>query len=442
MKIGFVSLGCPRAVSDLEAGLGQLCKTRPVTIVQDPASADLVIVNTCGFIESAKTESLEAIFDVCRLKRTTNVKHVLVAGCLPQRYGNLLLEKIPEVDAYVGTDDYGDLSGIVDKMAGDQKVYSVRRTPGYLPGARTPRYRLTPPHVALVKISEGCRHGCAYCAIPRMRGPQRSRTVASVCQEVRELIATGTASEIDLIGQDTTAFGLDRSSSAELGPLLRRLARIAERQWIRVLYAHPAHLDRSMVSAIADHKQICRYLDIPIEHADEGVLKRMHRKGGRAQIERCLEMLRKGVPGITLRTSVIVGFPGETEKEFKAMADFLRACPFERLGVFKYSREEQTAAYSMKGQVSARVKEERFAILMEQQRWLSRKRNRGFVGTDAEVLIDAVGKNGTYLGRTQSDAIDIDGTVKVVSGRTLRVGQFVRVRITGYSDYDLSAKVC
>lgn len=440
MKVGLVSLGCARTLVDSEVALGCL-KNEGYEIVSDLKKADIGIVNTCGFIEEAKVESIDAIIRLCDLKKKGKLLAVVVLGCLAQRHGEELRKEIgDEVDAIIGTDSFDKLPTLLAPLkAKHEAIYEVKGRPRYLLDENTPRVTLTPDHFAYVKISEGCINACSYCVIPQMKGPHRSRTVESVVAEIRKLVSTRRLSEINLIGQDTAAFGYDRSRVFELPMLLREIQKLNVVPWTRVLYAHPGHVTEDLVRAIAESASICKYVDFPIEHSHDDMLLRMNRGVDRAKMEWGIRELRKASPGITIRTTVIVGFPGETEVEFQDLMDFLKEYRFERLGAFMYSQEEGSRSYGMDSQIAPEIKQERYRAVMELQRDISQEINDSFVGKKIRVLIDEkeTAEEGVYNGRSEGDAPDVDCQVIVHSKTPLHSGQFVDVKITDAMEYDL-----
>jgi ribosomal protein S12 methylthiotransferase len=437
MKIGLVSLGCARTLVDSEAALGGL-KEEGYEIVRDVRRADIAIVNTCGFIDEAKRESIETILGLCELKKKGKLSAVVVLGCLAQRFGPEIRDEISEVDAIVGTNNYGDLAAVLAPLRAKKKVFEVKARPHYLVDENTPRVALTPEHTAYVKISEGCINACSYCVIPKMKGPHRSRTVESVVNEVRKLSGERRLSEVNLIGQDTAAFGFDRGRTFEIAPLLREVSRLGV-PWVRLLYAHPGHVTEEMIAAMAESPAICRYVDFPIEHSHDAMLARMNRGVTRARMEWGMRELRKRMPGVAVRTTVIVGFPGETEEEFRDLMDFLKDARFERLGAFIFSREEGSRAFGLPDEIPHEVKEERFRAVMEQQKEISRELNEAFIGRTVRVLVDRKDpkERGIYYGRTEADAPEVDQEVEIRARAPLRPGDFIDVKITDALEYDL-----
>ncbi len=439
IKIALISLGCARNLVDSEVILGTLKKSG-YKIADSPSGADIAIVNTCSFIEDAKKESIEAILDLIELKGRKKLKGIIVAGCLPQRYGRELAVELGEVDGFVGVDAADRLPSLIKNLALGRKSDIILREPRHLYNDRSPRLSITPKHYAYVKISEGCSHRCSFCIIPAIRGPHRSRTAGSVLRESRRLIANG-VKEINIIGQDTSIYGKDIYGKCSLAPLLRRLSRLEGANWIRLLYGHPDHITDELISAISEESHICKYMDIPIQHINGRILRAMGRPASGARIRGLISKIRKRIPGVALRTSLIVGFPGEGEKEFGELKDFVKEARFERLGAFRYSAEEGTSAARMKGQVPEKVKASRWNEIMSIQQGISEKINRSIIGRELDVLIDEPdpADKGVFLGRSYMDAPEIDGTV-FVRGTGIKTGDMVKVRVVGGYEYDLVAE--
>jgi len=443
VRVSLVSLGCARTLVDSEVALGGL-KKEGHQIVSDVRSADVAIVNTCGFIEEAKIESIETILRLCELKKIGRLKAVVVLGCLAQRHGAELKKELgDEIDGIIGTDSYDDLARLLKPLEEkNKKVFEVKAKPHFLLDENTPRYSLTPDHFAYVKISEGCINACSYCVIPQMKGPHRSRSIDSIVNEIEKISSERRLSEINLIGQDTAAFGFDRDRTFQLPELLRRIAGLNAAPWIRLLYAHPGHVSEALMEVMAQTPSICKYLDFPIEHSHDNMLKRMNRGVTRARMEWGIENFRKKMPQISIRTTVIVGFPGETEEEFRDLMDFLKEVRFERLGAFMFSEEEGARAYGLPDQVPSDLKKERFNAVMAQQQEISQEINDKFLGKTIRVLIDEhkSGETSVYYGRAESDAPEVDGQVIVHSKTALKPGAFVAARITDALEYDLVAE--
>ncbi len=441
MKIALVSLGCSRTLVDSEVALGGLV-AHGHTVVSDVNKADVAIVNTCGFIEEAKTESIDTILRLCQMKKKGKLSGVVVLGCLAQRYGPELQKEIKEADAIVGTNNYGDLASILAPLERKKKVFKVEPRPYYLLDDKTPRYSLTPDYMAYVKISEGCINACSYCVIPKMKGPHRSRNIDSIVSEIKNLSAQKNLSEINLIGQDTAAFGFDIDRTFQLPQLLRAVAREGKAPWIRLLYAHPGHVTEEMIDAIADEPRICKYVDFPIEHSHDAMLLRMNRQVTREKMEWGIRTLRKKIPNVGIRTTIIVGFPGETEEEFQDLLDFLKEVRFDRLGAFQFSAEEGSKAFGMPDHIPSEVKKERYDAVMELQRDISEEINRKWLGKTIRVLVEEKNKDekNLYLGRTERDAPEVDGQVLLRSESALAPGQFVDAKVTDSLEYDLVAE--
>jgi ribosomal protein S12 methylthiotransferase len=438
-RVHLVSLGCPKNWVDSEVMLGYLTRAGYVPF-PEPSEADLIVVNTCAFIREAKEEALETILELAQWKGEGSCRRLVVVGCLPQRYGEELLDLLPEVDLFLGT---GEIPRIVDRLraleqGSDRACHLLPAT--YLFGEVDPRVRATPGGTAYVRIAEGCSNRCAYCAVPDIRGSLRSRTVESVVREVNRLAAEGVV-EVNLIAQDTTAFGLDRGRESELPDLVATLDRVNGVEWIRLLYAHPAHLTEEMVRVMAQATHLCPYLDLPIQHIAPRILRAMNRRVGPEEIRDRVRMLREYIPGLHLRTSLIVGFPGETEEEFRELLDFVREVRFEWMGAFVYSREEGTPAADMKPPVKKAVARRRLRSLMEAQRGITRDAMERWVGHVVPVLVEREIEDspGHAMGRAAFQAPEIDGVV-FLRGRGISPGRIQPVRITGARDYDLEGE--
>ena len=440
-KFNIISLGCARNLVDSEVMAGVLHQN-DYELVPEPETADIVLINTCGFIAAAKEESIDTILDVARLKEEGKVKKLIVAGCLSQRYPNELAKELPEVDFFIGTGEVPRIAEILKEHEAQARRQYVG-LPSYLYDHSTPRIRSTPSYTAFVKVSEGCDHKCAFCIIPQMRGPHRSRSMDSIFNEACKLTEKG-VKEINLIAQDLTAYGRDRKDGTTLEGLLRELANVPQLHWLRLLYAYPNFLDDALLEVIRDSEKICKYIDIPFQHISQSILQRMRRGKSGSSVREATQKLRKFIPGLTLRTSLIVGFPGETDTDFSELLDFVEEAEFERLGVFKYSPEEGTAAARMGAQVSEQMKERRWQEVMDLQSVISRKKNEGLIGTIQRVMIDDVALNSERVtGRTQGHAPEVDGVVFVESDDSrpkrvpVRPGDMIDVKITGALDYDL-----
>lgn len=408
-KIGILSLGCPRNLVDSESILGRLnFKGYPVVELNQ---ADVAVVNTCAFIEEAKKESIEAILDLIELKKEKKLRKIIVYGCLSQRYRDALRKNLPEIDAFVGR-------------------VSLNHSPE--------RYSITPRHYAYLKICEGCINSCSYCAIPGIKGGFSSLDTDTIIKKAKQLDKEG-VSEINVIGQDITGFGLDLYGELRLPALIKEIIKECSAGWIRLLYLYPNRIKEELLELIESEPRICKYIDLPIQHINDRMLRLMNRAVTKKEILKLIERIRKRMPHAALRTSIIAGFPGESDSEFRELLDFIEEVRFERLGAFIYSREEGTAAYNFKDQIPKRIKLERFNMIMASQQKVSAGINKTFLGKTLEVLIEEKQESceGVYLGRSQYDAPEVDGLVYVSSRRKLSPGGFARVKITGTLEYDL-----
>jgi ribosomal protein S12 methylthiotransferase len=408
-------------------------------LVEDPNDATVVIVNTCGFIDAAKEESINTILDLAALKETGRVKCLIVSGCLVQRYKEELMREIPEIDGIVGTGDFARIAEVIAQSVSGRRPVFVGN-PVFSYERALPRKRLTPRHFAHVKIAEGCDNACTFCSIPIMRGAFRSRSIESIVREVEQLAAEGVR-EVILIAQDTSNYGVDLYGSPALASLLNRVSEVEGIRWVRLHYLYPGAFNEELLETIASNPKICKYIDMPLQHSEDRILRRMRRPGRQRDILSLIEQIRARIPDVAIRTSIIVGFPGETEEDFENLLRFVRQVEFDRLGVFTYSNEEGTPASRLPDHVPEEVKEERAHRLMELQRRISSRRNQRHVGRDLEVLIESYdGRNDVYLGRTQYDAPEIDGEV-FVRGQGLPIGEVVRARITHSFEFDLAGEV-
>jgi len=436
--VALTSLGCSRNLVDSEIMLGTL-KNEGFIISGIDDNPDILIINTCSFIQSAREESVNAILEAAELKKRSRIRHLVVCGCLPQLYGEGLRKKLKAVDAVIGTNDFNRITDHLKKLESGKSAQAVSRRVDYVYDGRSPRLLLTPPHYAYVKISEGCNNRCSYCIIPRLRGKFRSRTIKSVMGEAERISSDGRLREIDLIGQDTTLFGIDIYKRPMLARLIKETASLKNGvHWTRLLYTHPAHYTDSLIEVIKDEPRVCKYLDLPIQHVNDRILKAMKRRVTKKNIITLIEKLRRNIPGLTLRTSIIVGFPGERDSDFEELLHFVRETRFERLGAFVYSRENETPAYRLKGQLPEKVKNERLDRLMRLQQTITLNINNSLIGKELDVLIDerVEDQSDKFLGRTEGDAPEVDNSV-YVSGKNLSAGEFRRVRITGAMEYDL-----
>ncbi len=477
-KVGMISLGCAKNLVDAEIMLGSVLQ-HGMEITSRADDADVLVVNTCAFIDSAKEESVEAILEAHQrrgLNRRSDQK-LIVSGCMSQRFAKELRQEMPEVDAFIGLDQVAQFGEIVEALLSkrptlnaqhstskaDSGTLSVGRSaldvssesdevdlafadtrPTYIPDYDTPRFRLTPAHLAYVKIAEGCNHPCSFCVIPQMRGKHRSRAPQSVVAEIRRLVSEGVR-EVNLISQDTTYYGMDlwrkkagprqpvdSTQGPTLAGLLRDIQRIEGEFWVRLLYTHPAHWSDELIETIAQCEKVARYVDIPLQHIHDSMLGRMRRETSRTHIENVIHKLRARIPGVTLRTTFIVGFPGETEAEFVSLLDFIRRTRFERLGIFKYSQEEGSRAAKMPGQIPAKIKNARYRMAMSLQQQIAYEIAREKSGSELKLLVDQ-----PYIARSEADAPDVDA--RIILSTPAPVGEFVWRRITGSRGYDLLA---
>lgn len=470
-RVGFVSLGCPKNLVDSEVMMGMLAEAG-ARLTARAEDADVIVVNTCSFIESAQQESVNAILEMVRYKSAGRARKLVVAGCLVERFREEIQKDIPEVDAVVGTGELGNIlaaTGVApapspslpfvilqsrpeaDARAAQGRFSretwdgAIADLPNYLYDDKTPRILATPRYAAYIKIAEGCDHPCSFCIIPQLRGKFRSRRFESVVAEAERLVRSGVR-EITLIGQDTTCYGEDFGLKDGLALLLEKLASIADLRWVRFLYAYPNRITGRLLETIAAHDKICSYMDVPLQHASPTVLKRMKRGGGADVFLRSLEKMRRTIPGLTLRTSFIVGFPGETEKEFEDLCEFVGQAQFDWMGAFGYSDQEGAGTYGLAKKLAAREIELRRRRLMQIQRRISKKRKKTLVGKEFDLLLEGTSEESELLleGRTPMHAPEIDGKVfvnDVPEGLDPRPGQFYRCRVTQAHDYDLVAKI-
>ena len=446
-KVGFISLGCPKNLVDSEVMMGHL-QQNGYQITPDAADAETVVVNTCGFIDSAKKESIDAILEAARLKTEGGAKRLIVAGCLVERYRDELKSEMPEVDAFIGTNQINDILTVADPSTNTRNLPVVQlgnQSATYLYDDSTPRVLATPSYYAFVKIAEGCDRPCAFCFIPQMRGHFRSRRFGSIVAEAHQLAEEG-VKEIILVAQDSSRYGEDLGKPDALARLLRELARVDDIEWVRVMYTYPTHISDAFLDVIAEEPRAVKYLDMPLQHASQNVLKLMKRGGNRQSLERLIERVRKRVPGIAVRTTFITGFPGETEADFEELMSFMKNVEFDRVGVFTYSDEEGTPAFELSNKVPARVAARRRTALMKQQARISRRRNKQRVGDVVRVLFEGESKESELLwqGRMETQAPDIDGCVlinDVPDGVLPEPGDFVNVEITEAHEYDLIGRI-
>jgi len=436
-KIKVVTLGCEKNLVDSEIMSG-LIHERGWELTDASDEATVIIVNTCGFIDAAKEESVNTILDLAEFKETGKLRALIVSGCLTQRYKEQLMNEMPEIDGIVGTGDFDKINVIIDEALRGKKPVQVGN-PIFDYEQRLPRRLSTPSHTAYVKIAEGCDNACTFCSIPIMRGAFRSRSFESIVAEAKDLVAQG-VKEISLIAQDSTNYGMDLYGGLKLPELLNRVSEIPGLQWVRLHYAYPGFFTDELIETIAANPKICKYIDIPLQHSEDSILRRMRRPGRQRDIRELVNKIRAVIPEVSLRTSLIVGFPGETDEDFERLIAFIEDIRFDRLGVFTYSQEEDTPAARLPDQISDEVKEYRANRLMELQREIARGKNEEKIGQTVDVLIERYdGRNDIYVGRSQYDAPEIDGEV-FVSGCTTGIGEIAKVRITHSFEYDLSGE--
>lgn len=424
-KISVITLGCSKNTVDSERLMSQL-KLNHFDLVDNSEAADSIVINTCGFIDAAKEESINTILSAIELKKKGKIKKVVVAGCLSERYVDDLRKEIPEVDAYFGTEAYEE---IVEEFGGDLRYELLGE-----------RVITTPKHFAYLKISEGCDNPCSFCAIPLMRGKHKTKPLDELLAEAESLAKQG-VKELIIIGQDTTDYGIEIYGKRNLAELLKRLSEIEGIEWIRLLYVYPSHVPDDLIDEIANNPKICKYIDIPLQHISDNVLKSMRRGITKRRTLELLNILKERIPNLTLRTTFIVGYPNETEKEFQELCEFIREVKFDRVGVFNYSIEENTPSYILGDPFSSEEKEERKAILMDIQKDISEQKNRALEGKTLKVIIDR--KEGSYfVGRTERDAPEVDGEVLIIAEKeTIKIGEFYNIVIYDSNEYDLFGNI-
>ncbi len=439
-KIGFISLGCPKNLVDSEVMIGVL-QQEGHTLTTDRSEADVIVVNTCSFVEGAKRESIDTILEAARMKDEGRCRRLVVTGCLAERYAQEIRSDLVEVDAILGTNQ---VERIAEAVSGEDvpppASYGRSDADLYLYDDRTPRTLITPRYTAYMKIAEGCDHTCAFCVIPKIRGPFRSRGIASLVREAQDLAGRGVR-EITLVSQDTTSYGADLGLKDGLAQLLEPLARVDGIRWLRFLYVYPYMVSDRLLELVASNEKICRYIDMPLQHASARMLKIMRRGGSRSSLARMIEHIRKGIPGVTFRTTMIVGHPGETEEDFHELLDFCREMEFDRLGVFAYSDEEDTPAFGLERKVPARTAQRRLRRLMAQQEKIAKKKNRALAGREFPVLVEGRSEESELLlqGRLESQAPEIDGVCLINESEVgdVRPGEFRTVRVTRAVGHDL-----
>ena len=447
MKVGFVSLGCSKNLIDTEVAIGKF-KEHKFEIVNDPKKAEIIVVNTCGFIESAKQEAIDTILEMANYKNSGKCKYLIAMGCLVQRYYDDLQKLLPEVDLFIKIDEYKNMweqiSELIDKKTIHQnenkdikKEKAISQIPMFEENEYLQRTISTGKNYAYLKIGEGCSNMCTYCAIPYIRGLFVSRPIEEILEEAKELAKQG-IKELIIIAQDTTKYGIDIYKEPKLPELLKELCKIDGIHWIRFLYAYPEGITDELIQVVKNEDKIAKYFDIPIQHISNEILKKMNRKTSKKDIQKLISKIRKEIPDVTLRTSLIVGFPGETEEQFEELYEFVQKTKFDKLGVFEYSKEEGTPAAKMPNQVYLMTKESRYKTIMKLQQEISREKMKAKVGTSQEVLIEGKSFDNKFLiGRTKLDVPDIDGVVYLKNNNTLKINTFVMCNIIDFKEYDL-----
>lgn len=436
MKVYFNTLGCPKNINDSEIAMGNL-EEKGFTIVDSPDEADAIIVNTCGFIEDAKKESIDEIFNMAAYKEKN--KKLVISGCLVQRYADELYKEIPEANGFIGVNDYDKLPKLLEELEKSNERFLENSSCDLSKVEVKIRHLTENPYTSYLKIAEGCDNICSYCIIPEIRGPYRSRTIENVIEEAEMLSKSG-CKELILIAQDLTYYGIDNYGKPMLSTLLRKLCKIEGIEWIRLLYCYEERIDDELIRTIASEDKICNYIDIPIQHASDKILDNMNRATTNESLYRTLSKLRSQIPDIHIRTTLIVGFPGETEEDFNILSDFVSDQKFSRLGVFTYSREEGTAAATMDNQIPEDIKQERLDCIMMKQMEISLEGNRKKIGKILDVIVDSMEEEGVYSGRTRYDAPEIDNSVVFTSNSVHKPGDIVPVEILEAYDYDLEGR--
>ncbi len=442
-RVSLISLGCPRTLVDSEVYLGRL-RQAGYQVVDDVEDADVAIINTCSFIQEAIQESVDTVLQAVALKQQGRLKAVIAAGCLVQRFKEGVIKELPDVDGFVGVDGFAGIETVVERALRGERPRWLRARPQMFDWqAPLRREPLTLRHYAYLKVSEGCLKGCAFCIIPKIKGPLVSRPIDDLVEEATHLVQERGARELIVVGQDTSDYGMDRYGRPRIAELLAALAKVDGVRWIRLLYCHPRGITDDLIQTIRDEPRLCKYLDTAIEHADDEVLRRMNRQMTQGRLRETIARLRAQVPALALRTSVIVGFPGETDAAFETLLTFLREVPFERLGAFRFSREEGTAAFAAPDQVLAAVVQERYDRLMALQRDIATAVNARTVGTTQEVVIDEADPDDArqFVGRSAADCPEVDGIVYVQSDQPIAPGTWVPVQITDSYEYDLVGRV-
>ncbi len=435
MKFALISLGCSKNLVDSENFIGILVNKRGFEVTSELGEADIIIVNTCGFIGDAKKESIETILEVSDLKINGNLKKIIVTGCLAQRYAGEILKELPEVDAVIGTGEIDKIEKVIEEVLADKRVVESTKM-DFLANSETDRVLTTASHTAYLKIAEGCDRKCTYCIIPQLRGNLRSRTIEDILKEANKLVNSGVR-ELNLLAQETTEYGIDLYKEKSLARLMKELVKIDGLKWLRTYYMFPDSLTDELIDVMKTEEKICKYFDIPVQHISDNILQQMGRAKSGDHIKEILNRIRREIPDAVIRTAVIVGFPGETEENFEELKAFIEEYKFDYVGVFKYSREEDTKAYDMENQVSEEIKEKRWVEITNLQSKIAENKNRNMLGKIVEVMIDGVSTESEYLleGRTKGQALEIDGKVLTNDG-TAKPGEIVKVKLEQNFDYD------
>lgn len=436
MKAGFISLGCSKNLVDTEVMLGELA-AHGIELTNNPAEADILIVNTCAFIKSAKEESITTILNMADYKETGRCRSLIVAGCLGQRYKQELLDELPEADAILGTGAWGRIMEAVEATLKGQRVV-IAGEDDTLYDEKTPRITTTPEYTAYVKIAEGCDNNCAFCAIPQIRGHFRSRQIDDICREVERLTENGVR-EIVFIAQDSTLYGRDLYGKPSLAKLLREVVKVPKLKWVRTMYCYPKFFDDELIDVYASEPKVCKYVDLPLQHAHDSVLRSMHRPDTQAEMIALIKKLRERIPGVTIRSTFIVGFPGETDAQYQTLRRFLVEQRLDKVGVFTYSREEDTAAYDMPNQVPEDVMQERYHDLMSVQCKISEEINQSFEGKEIEVLVEGRDEEqpNIAVGRSYREAPEVDGQVYIENDTDSKPGDIIKVKVLQGFTYDI-----
>jgi ribosomal protein S12 methylthiotransferase len=447
MRISIQSLGCPKNFVDSEVICGYLLEKK-YTLTNEVENSDVTIINTCSFIQPAVEESIDTILQAVRLKKEGKLKYIIVAGCLSQRYQKHELRKsLPEVDVFMGVDEISKINNIIENLHSENFLFQVNPKPCYIYDENSPRFLLTPKHYAYLKIAEGCNNGCAYCLIPKIKGRYRSRSIESIISEAKYLIKSYPLKEMILIAEDTTFYGMDNYDKYMLSDLLREMVKLTHEKElkIRILYTHPAHYDDSLIETISQNSMICPYLDIPLQHISDNILQKMNRKICKKDILKLIERLRKKIPNLTIRTTFIVGFPGETEEDFQQLYEFIKEYHFEKVGVFPFYNEEGCPANKFSEQIPAKIKKERLDILMTLQQKISLELQTAQIGKVKRVLIDKISKKNKkiLIGRSCGESPEIDGNISVLNGDYQDIGEWIDVKISRAYPYNLlGEKIC